>query len=112
MAYESWTSHFFANRAATIFFAIYRAIYAAERSTFVQSFPEKAPPPCLAYPPYVSTIILRPVRPVSPCGPPITKRPVGFIYIRVFSSLLLNEMGGFHHHILRLLVSSHPVSSI
>ena len=84
MAYESWTSHFFASRAATIFFAIYRAIYAAERSTFVQSFPEKAPPPCLAYPPYVSTIILRPVRPVSPCGPPITKRPVGFIYSGIF----------------------------
>ena len=37
-----------------------------------------APPPCLAYPPYVSTIIFLPVRPASPCGPPTTNFPVGF----------------------------------
>src|SRR3970282_183678 len=43
----------------------------------VGSLPEKAPPPCGAYPPYVSTMILRPVRPQSPSGPPITKLPVG-----------------------------------
>ena len=60
----------------------------------VGSFPEKAPPPCGAAPPYVSTMILRPVKPVSPAGPPITKRPVGFIKISVvsesnFSGMLL-----------------------
>ena len=38
-----------ARPAATMFFATKRAAYAAERSTFVQSLPEKAPPPCLAY---------------------------------------------------------------
>src|SRR3989344_4486296 len=32
------------------FFATNRAIYAAERSTFVASFPENAPPPCGARP--------------------------------------------------------------
>lgn len=41
----------------------------------VGSLPEKAPPPCAPQPPYVSMIILRPVRPASPWGPPITKRP-------------------------------------
>ena len=30
-------------------------------------------------PPYVSTMILRPVRPASPIGPPVTKRPVGLM---------------------------------
>ena len=54
-------------------------MYAADLSTFVASFPEKAPPPCLAYPPYVSTIIFLPVSPVSPKGPPITNLPVGLI---------------------------------
>src|SRR2546426_473567 len=34
-------------------------MYAAERSTLVGSFPEKAPPPWCAYPPYVSTMIFR-----------------------------------------------------
>ena len=34
-----------ATPAATMFFAIQRAAYAAERSTFEGSFPEKAPPP-------------------------------------------------------------------
>ena len=32
-----------------------------------------------AAPPYVSTIIFLPVKPLSPSGPPITKFPVGFI---------------------------------
>ncbi len=31
-------------------------------------------------PPYVSTMILRPVRPQSPIGPPITKLPVGLTW--------------------------------
>ena len=56
---------------ATTFLAIYLAAYAADLSTFVGSFPEKAPPPCGAAPPYVSTIIFLPVNPVSPSGPPI-----------------------------------------
>src|ERR1044072_7899464 len=63
-----------------MFLAMYRAMYAAERSTLVGSLPEKAPPPCGAYPPYVSTIIFLPVSPASPCGPPTTKRPVGFMW--------------------------------
>ena len=68
-----------------MFFAIKRSIYVADLSTLLASFPEKQPPPCLAYPPYVSTIIFLPVRPVSPKGPPITNLPVGlyiFLYFR------------------------------
>ena len=42
---------------------------------------EKAPPPWLPNPPYVSTMIFLPVSPVSALGPPITKRPVGFTSI-------------------------------
>ncbi len=38
-------------------------------------------------PPYVSTMILRPVRPQSPCGPPTTKRPVGLTWILVALSM-------------------------
>src|SRR3954470_13452144 len=57
-------------------------MYAADRSTLVGSLPEKAPPPCGAIPPYVSTMILRPVRPVSALGPPISKRPVGLTSTR------------------------------
>ena len=30
-------------------------------------------------------MILRPVRPVSPCGPPMTKRPVGLMWYLVFA---------------------------
>ena len=37
--------HFSETPAATIFFAKYLAAYAADLSTFVGSFPEKAPPP-------------------------------------------------------------------
>merc|ERR1719469_1387820 len=51
--------------------AIQRHAYAAERSTLVGSLPEKAPPPCAPQPPYVSIMTLRPVRPASPCGPPM-----------------------------------------
>ena len=39
--------------------------------------PENAPPPWRAAPPYVSTMIFLPVRPVSPMGPPTTNLPVG-----------------------------------
>ena len=70
MPYDNWTSHLSAKSAATTFFAMYLDIYAAERSTLEGSFPEKAPPPCGAYPPYVSTIIFLPVNPVSAAGPP------------------------------------------
>ncbi|CPU67402.1 Uncharacterised protein [Mycobacteroides abscessus] len=45
--------------------------------------PENAPPPWRAMPPYVSTMILRPVRPASPCGPPTTNVPVGLTNRRV-----------------------------
>merc|ERR1719230_528581 len=77
IAYESCTSARLHNPDLTIDLAIQRHAYAAERSTFVGSLPEKAPPPCAPQPPYVSMMILRPVRPASPCGPPITKRPDG-----------------------------------
>ena len=36
-------------------------------------------------------MILRPVRPVSPMGPPMTKRPVGLMWYLVFSS---RQFGG------------------
>jgi len=67
------------SHAATIFFARYRAIYAADLSTFDGSFPENAHPPCLPIHPYVSMIIFLPVRPASPFGPQITNFPVGLI---------------------------------
>src|SRR6187397_1062728 len=60
-----------------MFLATCRAMYAALRSTLVGSLPLNAPPPWRPQPPYVSTMILRPVRPQSPSGPPITKLPVG-----------------------------------
>src|SRR3954470_8297001 len=63
-----------------MFLATQRAAYAAERSTFDGSLPENAPPPWRAQPPYVSTMILRPVRPQSPTGPPITNLPVGLMW--------------------------------
>lgn len=61
------------------------------RLTLEKSLPENAPPPCAPHPPYVSTIILRPVRPASPWGPPITKRPLGFKWYTVRSS---NRLAG------------------
>ena len=79
IAYATSISHLSHSSAATRCFATHRAAYAALLSTFVQSLPENAPPPCLAYPPYVSTIIFLPVSPESPIGPPITNLPVGFI---------------------------------
>ncbi|KYN22552.1 hypothetical protein ALC57_05078 [Trachymyrmex cornetzi] len=45
--------------------ATHLAAYAADLSTFVKSLPENAPPPCAPQPPYVSTMIFRPVRPAS-----------------------------------------------
>ena len=88
IAYDTSISHFLARLFATIFFAICLNIYVADLSTLLASFPENAPPPCLLYPPYVSTIIFLPVSPVSPRGPPITNLPVGLIYIFVFSSIM------------------------
>ena len=88
IAYDNCISHFFAYSFATMFLAICLAIYAADLSTFVASFPENAPPPCLEYPPYVSTIIFLPVRPVSPRGPPITNSPFGLIKILVSLSII------------------------
>ncbi|MDT4868852.1 hypothetical protein FQZ97_1038400 [compost metagenome] len=38
-------------------------------------------------------MILRPVRPQSPCGPPMTKRPVGLIKYLVFCSHSLGSTG-------------------
>src|SRR6218665_3700399 len=38
-------------------------------------------------------MILRPVRPQSPCGPPVTKRPVGLIRKRVSCSHSLGSTG-------------------
>ena len=77
-----------ASPAATTFLATQRAAYAAERSTLVGSLPENAPPPWRAIPPYVSAMILRPVSPASPFGPPMTKRPVGLTKTRVFRSYI------------------------
>ena len=74
-----WTSTSPQTPEATRFFAICLAAYAALRSTFEGSFPLNAPPPCAPFPPYVSTTIFLPVRPVSPWGPPITNLPVGLI---------------------------------
>ena len=63
IAYATCTSHLSARPAATRFFATHRAAYAAERSTFDGSLPLNAPPPWRAIPPYVSTMIFRPVNP-------------------------------------------------
>mmetsp|Transcript_2880 Transcript_2880/g.9379 ORF Transcript_2880/g.9379 Transcript_2880/m.9379 type:complete len:224 (+) Transcript_2880:272-943(+) len=51
MAYDSCTMQRFASPAATTDLAACLEMYAAERSTFVGSFPEKAPPPCAPQPP-------------------------------------------------------------
>ncbi len=75
--YATSSSNRSARPAATTFFATQRAAYAAERSTLDGSLPLNAPPPWRAIPPYVSTMILRPVSPASPIGPPTTNRPVG-----------------------------------
>merc|ERR1719487_2033715 len=66
IAYDSCTSARLLRPLFTTDFAICRVMYAAERSTFVGSFPENAPPPCAPQPPYVSMMILRPVIPASP----------------------------------------------
>jgi len=51
IAYATCTRISSATPAATIFLAICRVAYAAERSTFDESFPEKAPPPWAPCPP-------------------------------------------------------------
>ena len=51
IAYESCTSARFERPLFTTDFAICRQMYAAERSTFVGSLPENAPPPCAPHPP-------------------------------------------------------------
>lgn len=61
----TWTMQRRQRPALTRDLATHRAAYAAERSTLVKSLPEKAPPPCAPQPPYVSTMILRPVKPAS-----------------------------------------------
>merc|ERR1719163_2417717 len=66
IAYDSCTSARLQRPLFTTDLAICRQIYAAERSTFVGSLPENAPPPCAPHPPYVSMMILRPVSPASP----------------------------------------------
>ena len=55
-----------ASLAATKDLAIHLPAYAALRSTLDESLPEKAPPPWAPQPPYVSTMIFRPVKPASP----------------------------------------------
>merc|ERR1719261_2052492 len=79
MAYESCTSARLQRPALTTDLAIQRHAYAADRSTLVGSLPEKAPPPCAPQPPYVSMMILRPVRPASPWGPPMMNLPEGLM---------------------------------
>src|SRR5207244_10573346 len=63
-----------------------RAAYAADLSTLLGSLPLKAPPPWRATPPYVSTMILRPVSPASAAGPPSTNDPLGLTMILVAAS--------------------------
>merc|ERR1712078_339217 len=80
IAYESCTSARLQRPLFTTDLAICRQMYAAERSTFVGSFPENAPPPCAPHPPYVSMMILRPVSPASPWGPPMMNLPDGLMW--------------------------------
>ena len=42
-------------------------------------------------------MILRPVRPVSPIGPPMTKRPVGLMWYLVSASSMLAGNHGLDH---------------
>mmetsp|Transcript_1786 Transcript_1786/g.4126 ORF Transcript_1786/g.4126 Transcript_1786/m.4126 type:complete len:223 (+) Transcript_1786:217-885(+) len=94
IAYESCTNARLQSPAETNDLATHRAAYAADRSTFVVSLPLKAPPPCAPHPPYVSTMIFRPVKPASPCGPPITNRPDGLRWYTVLSSRYFSGMTG------------------
>ena len=57
------------------------------------SLPENAPPPCGAAPPYVSTMILRPVTPASPCGP-AGDEPAG--RVDEHPRVLVHHLGGNH----------------
>ena len=94
IAYDTCTSHRSASPAATRFLATYRAAYAAERSTLLGSLPLKAPPPCRAIPPYVSTMILRPVSPASAAGPPTMNFPLGLTMILVLASMTMPSSTG------------------
>ena len=58
---------------------------------FDGSFPLNAHPPCGCCSPYVSTIIFLPVKPVSPCGPPISNRPVGLTKYFVLHQVNFSE---------------------
>ena len=69
---HTWTRTLLQSPAFTSDLATQRAAYAADLSTFEKSLPEKAPPPWAPQPPYVSTIILRPVKPASPWQQPST----------------------------------------
>merc|ERR1712056_49330 len=80
MAYDNCTSARLQRPLLTTDFAICLQMYAADLSTFVGSLPEKAPPPCAPQPPYVSMMILRPVSPASPWGPPMMNLPVGLMW--------------------------------
>merc|ERR1712070_994407 len=92
MAYESWTRARLHRPLLTTDLAICLQMYAAERSTFVGSLPEKAPPPCAPQPPYVSMMILRPVRPASPWGPPMMNFPEGLMWRCVWSPYSVNAV--------------------
>lgn len=121
IAYDTWTKQRRQIFALTNDLATQRAAYAAERSTFVKSLPENAPPPCAPQPPYVSTMIFRPVKPASPychlgrekevmnlrftrseiyflfkllltIGPPIMNSPHGLTWTIVFASKYCSGM--------------------
>merc|ERR1712087_328283 len=85
IAYESCTSARLQRPLLTTDFAICLQMYAADLSTLVGSLPENAPPPCAPQPPYVSMMILRPVSPASPCGPPMMNLPEGLMCRWVWS---------------------------
>jgi len=85
--YDICTRALLHNFACTKDFATHLAAYAADLSTLLGSFPLNAPPPWAPQPPYVSTIILRPVSPASASGPPVTNLPDGFMKNEVFSSI-------------------------
>merc|ERR1711904_767750 len=92
MAEEGWTKARLQRPLFTTDLAIFLQMYAAERSTLVGALPEKAPPPCAPQPPYVSMMILRPVSPASPCGPPMMNFPEGLMCRWVKSPY--NEIAG------------------
>ncbi len=60
----------------------------------------------------MSTMIFRPVRPVSPMGPPVTKRPVGLMwYVTRFGSIrCLGIVGSTTCSIMSSRILERPVS--